>query len=173
MKYQYQLLFRLILLFAVPLSLFYFIFTPLTIYPSYFLLKLSGFAPQFTSSTVLAFKELGIKFVPACIAGSAYYLLYILIMLTKDLSIMQSLKLFIYGSLLILSVNLIRIYIIVFVLIKYGLNYFDMIHLFFWTFVASTYVALIWIFLTRKMKIKSIPAYSDVMYLYKKIKKNI
>ncbi|MBS3145786.1 pacearchaeosortase [Candidatus Woesearchaeota archaeon] len=173
MKYQYQLLFRLILLFAVPLSLFYFIFTPLTIYPSYFLLKLSGFAPQFTSSTVLAFKELAIKFVPACIAGSAYYLLYILIMLTKDLSIMQSLKLFIYGSLLILSVNLIRIYIIVFVLIKYGLNYFDMIHLFFWTFVASTYVALIWIFLTRKMKIKSIPAYSDVMYLYKKIKKNI
>ena len=173
MKYQYQLLFRLILLFAVPLSLFYFIFTPLTIYPSYFLLKLSGFAPQITSSTVLAFKELAIKFVPACIAGSAYYLLYILIMLTKDLSIMQSLKLFIYGSLLILSVNLIRIYIIVFVLIKYGLNYFDMIHLFFWTFVASTYVALIWIFLTRKMKIKSIPAYSDVMYLYKKIKKNI
>src|SRR3989338_8683744 len=173
MKYQYQLLFRLILLFAVPLSLFYFIFTPLTIYPSYFLLKLSGFAPQFTSSTVLAFKELAIKFVPACIACSAYYLLYILIMLTKDLSIMQSLKLFIYGSLLILSVNLIRIYIIVFVLIKYGLNYFDMIHLFFWTFVASTYVALIWTFLTRKMKIKSIPAYSDVMYLYKKIKKNI
>src|SRR3989338_5404729 len=135
MKYQYQLLFRLILLFAVPLSLFYFIFTPLTIYPSYFLLKLSGFAPQFTSSTVLAFKELAIKFVPACIAGSAHYFLF------------------------------------VFVLIKYGLNYFDMIHLFFWTFVASTYVALIWIFLTRKMKIKSIPAYSDIKYLYEKAKK--
>ena len=171
MKYEYILIIRLILLFAVPLSFFYLIFTPLTIFPSYFLLKLSGLAPLFTSSTVINFQDLAIKFVPACIAASAYYLLYISILLTKDLSLMKSIKLFVYGSLLILGVNILRIYIIVLVLIKYGTNYFNAIHLFFWTFVASFYVALVWIFLTRKMKIKSVPVYSDVKYLYNKIKR--
>jgi len=171
MNYIYKLIIRLFLLLVMPLSFFYFVFTPLTIYPSYFLLKITGFAPQFTSSTVLAFQELAVRFVPACIAASAYYLLYILILLTKELALIKSVKLFIYGSLLILSVNIIRIYLIILVLIKYGVNYFNAIHLFFWTFVASVYVALIWIFLTRKMKIKSVPAYSDIKYLYEKAKK--
>lgn len=56
---------------------------------------------------------------------------------------------------------------------KYGINYFNAIHLFFWTIVASVYVALVWIFMTKKMKIRSIPAYSDIRYLYKKAKKTL
>ncbi|QQG39032.1 MAG: pacearchaeosortase [Candidatus Woesearchaeota archaeon] len=170
MKYEHKLIIRVILLLAIPYFVFYPIFTPLTIYPSYLILKLAGFNPILLSSTKILLSNITLNFIPACIAASAYYLLYLLILLTKDLTLLKSIKLFIYGSLLILIMNIFRIYTVVFILLNYSKNYFDAIHLTFWTIFSSIYVALVWVFLTKKLKIKTIPFYSDAKYLYKKLK---
>jgi len=169
--YIKQLTIRGIFAIIVPYQIFYPMLFPITVYISLFLLRISGFSPLLIQDTVIMGETI-VTFIPACIAASAYYLLFILILLTKDLSFKTALKLFIYGSLLILAMNIIRIYIAILVLLKLGVNYFDAIHLFFWYGISSLYVALVWIFLTKVLKIKTIPIYSDVVYLYKKIKTN-
>ena len=66
---------------------------------------------------------------------------------------------------------LLRIVVLILVLYYAGQNWFDLIHLVFWRFVAGFYVALVWIFLVNKFKVKSIPVYSDVKELLESIKR--
>lgn len=110
-----------------------------------------------------------INFIPACIALTAYYLLFLLIVLTKDIKLKVSIKMFLLGSLSIFVLNLIRIELLIFLLIKNNYNLFEQIHMIFWNFVSGLYVALVWIFLVTKYKIKTIPIYSDIKYLYQRI----
>ncbi|MBI2673204.1 hypothetical protein HYX19_03010 [Candidatus Woesearchaeota archaeon] len=74
------------------------------------------------------------------------------------------------GILLILLLNIIRIDILIFIFLEYGINWFNNLHLFFWKFLSSIAVVLIWIFLCHKFKIKNIPVYSDFKFLMKEIK---
>ncbi|GAF92595.1 unnamed protein product, partial [marine sediment metagenome] len=68
----------ILLIIALPnLWLFYFVFTPLTIYPVYFLLNLF-FDSSLIGNVVLVEDCFPIELIGACIAGSAYYLLLIL-----------------------------------------------------------------------------------------------
>lgn len=164
MKYQYNLLIRIILCF-IPLSFFYFIFTPLTLYATYLLLIY--YNPTILGINLLI-NQYTFTFVEACILGSAYYLLWLLTMLTKDIKLMTRIKMILLGFLLIYIANIIRIIALIFIAINYSLDWFDLVHMFIWVFVTSTYVALVWIFLVRRYKIKSIPIYSDLKYLYEK-----
>ena len=88
MKYQYSLIIRL--LFALtPISLFYFVFTPLTIYAIY--LIFISYSPVVVGIQMFIGNEI-FEFVEACIAGSAYYLLLILNILTKDIKFKTRVK---------------------------------------------------------------------------------
>ena len=167
MKYEHSLLIRIILCF-IPVTIFYFIFTPLTLYGTYLLLLY--YKPMILGISLLI-NQYTFIFVEACVLGSAYYLLWLLTMLTKDIKLLTRLKIILTGFLLIFAANMIRIAVLIFIAIKFSLDWFDLIHMFIWMFVTSVYVAFVWIFLIRKYKITSIPIYSDVKYLYKFIRK--
>ncbi len=169
MKHEYSLIIRVLI--AVFVALFYnylyLIFTPISVYSSWFLLKILGYEAIIHGSK-LSINGAQFIFVEACIALAAYYLLLLLILFTKDLSLKMSAKLFLLGSLLILIMNIIRIDLLVVLFIEAGKRYFDIVHLAFWKFIAGIYVALVWILLVRKYNVKSIPIYSDLKELYKK-----
>jgi len=107
-----------------------------------------------------------IELIPACVAASAYLLLALLIVLTRGMSFKKGLTLFFVGSVLILVANVIRIEILVALLLKSDVNYFEQLHLFFWKVLASVYVAGVWIFLSKKFKVKEIPVYSDIKAIF-------
>jgi len=162
MKYVHSLVLRYLLI-LTPIKLFSFILTPITFYLS--ILILTYFNPVVINN-VISINNIDFEFVEACIATLAYYLLLILTMTTKDISWKIRGKLFLYGSFLILGMNLIRILILVFVAVNYGMDWFQLVHLTFWKIVSGIYVALVWIFLVNKYKIKSIPIIDDLKYLY-------
>ncbi len=164
MKYVYKLILRFLVIFIFPISLIYKIFTPLTIYPVYFFFKIINYQPTLIKD-IMIIKEVPLLFISACIAASAYYLLLILTLLTKDVKFKIVIKMFVIGSFFILIANIIRIIILILVLLHMGVNWFETIHLFFWRLIASLIVAVIWILLIRKYQIKSIPIYSDIKYL--------
>lgn len=171
MNYYRKLTLRLILAVIAALSynIAYFILGPLTLWTSYITLKIFSSPILNENSVIIGSNTL--KFIPACAAVSAYLLLAILVLLTKDICIKTRIKMFIAGSLLIFLANLIRIDLLIIILIKYGVDYFRTLHLFFWHIVSSVFVALIWIYLVKKFKIKEIPIYSDFVELKKELGK--
>ena len=166
MNYYSSLIIRILLAVVIPIQLFYFVFKPITIGLSEAVFRIIGYSTSVVGDYILVNNKL-FEFVPACIAASAYYLLILLILFTKDINFILGFKLFISGAALLLGMNILRIFILVLVLIKYGVNYFEAVHLFFWTFIASVFVVLVWIFLIKWYGIKSIPVYSDVKYFIK------
>ena len=168
MKKGYDLILRIIIAFLIPYSLLRIIITPITLYISYFILKI------FTETTLtlpfLIINQIPIEFIPACAAISAYYLLMLLVLLTKDIKLLTRIKMFFLGSLMILIINTIRIIALSLILVYYGNNLFESVHMFFWGLIGSLFVALIWIFLVKRYKIKTIPIYSDLKYLFEQTK---
>lgn len=169
MQYWSRLVIRLIfgLFFVLFYGVFYEILRVLTVYPSYFIINL--FYPIGLVGNSLFFGGNIVNFIPACIAAIAYALLFFLVIFTKDIGFGRSVKIFIFGSLLILVMNILRIDILLFVLFEFGDNMFDNVHLLFWHFISGIYVAFVWIYLVKKFKVRSIPVVSDVKYLYKRI----
>ena len=111
-----------------------------------------------------------IAMISQCAAVLAYILLGILILLTRDIGFFRGLKIFFFGGLLIFIFNMLRIDFLVFILIEYGGDYFNAIHIVLWKFLSGLYVGFVWIFLSYKFKVKGIPLVSDVIFLYKNIK---
>ncbi|MBT4334246.1 pacearchaeosortase [archaeon] len=171
MEYRQKLFVRFIIAILAVIFynfLFYEILKPFTIYGSYLFLLI------FESGIKLAENSLIVSghtfnFIHACIAGSAYFLLFILLISTKDIKLIDGIKLFFVGSSLILLMNIIRIDILIISSIKFGKVWFDAIHLIFWKFLSTIYVAFVWISLVKKFKIKTIPIYSDIIYLITRI----
>ncbi len=139
----------------------------LTIKLSYILLL--PLNPQIVNYTTFTIRSHLIEIVPACIALSAYILLYILILSTKDIQREKLFKLFIIGTSSLLIINIIRIDLLIYMLTLMGSRLFETVHLFFWKILSGVVVVFIWIYLIRKYKIKNIPIYSDVKYLLKRI----
>ncbi|MDD5650377.1 MAG: pacearchaeosortase [Candidatus Nanoarchaeia archaeon] len=166
MKYTYNLIIRVLLLILIPFNLLLFIIKPLTLYPVYFVLSLIGYTPKISFDSILL-NGYTLIFAPACIAVSAYYLILLLVLTTKDINLKKGIYLFLSGSFLILLMNIIRILILSLLVINYDKIWFDLIHMTFWYFVSGIYIALVWILLVYLFKIKSIPVYSDLAYLYK------
>jgi hypothetical protein len=148
------------------LWLFYFIFNPLTIYPVSFFLKL--FFPANLTGTTIILKDSSIQLVRACIAGSAYYLLLIL-NLTTPMSLKKRIPSIIFSFSAFLFINIIRI-LIFSVLFLASFSFFNLIHLIFWYFLSSFIVFLIWIINIKIFKIRAVPIYTDLRFLYGKIK---
>tara|TARA_Y100000310_G_scaffold130047_1_gene129215 strand:+ start:235 stop:762 length:528 start_codon:yes stop_codon:yes gene_type:complete len=169
MGYYGSLILRVFLALILRVEWIYFIVSPLTLLLSYSFVSLFGYdvVINFSSSRMVVEDRI-LNFVEACSAGVAYYLLALLILLTKGIKWGLRLKMFLIGSLMIFFVNLVRVLILIIVLVEYGVYYFEAIHLFFWDVVASVLVVGIWVFLTEKYKIKEVPILSDLRELWKR-----
>ena len=171
-KEYYSIIIRylILILIALPnLYLFYLIFTPLTIYPVYFLLNLFWEA-SLQANTILI-NTFSIEVISACVAGSAYYLLLILNLSIPKIILKKRIKmiLFAFSSLLIL--NILRIFILVSLFLM-APNLFDITHKLFWYLISIIFVIGIWFIEVRIFKIKQIPAYSDIKFLTNQIRKS-
>lgn len=160
----------LLVILALPgLYIFYAIFTPLTVYPSYYLIKLI-----YDSNTILLqnniifLQDYLINIIPACIAGSAYYLLLIL-NLSTPMQMQKRIKslLFLVLSFLILNIVRITLFAILFVV---GFQYFDFAHRFFWYFGSVALVVILWFVNIKIFKIKEIPVYTDMKKIFKDVR---
>jgi len=152
-----------LILLALPgLYFFYLIFTPATIYPVYWILSLFYDISLQNSSFLIG--DYAIEIIPACIAGSAYYLLFILNFATP-MSVkirMKSLSFLIFSFLLF---NIIRLAVFSSLLVE-DFNYFDLAHKAVWYFGSTIFVVLLWFASIYLFNIKEIPAYTDIMNLY-------
>ena len=170
MKYTFKFVIRLISAILMSLFgsnlLFNILFIPM-LYLSYFLLF--PYNPVLINN-ILNINGKQMEFISACIATSAYLLLAILILLTKDIDFWKGVKIFFLGALILFLVNIFRIYILALVLINFDIYLFKTLHLFFWQVFSTAFVILLWLGLTKYFKIKTIPIYSDFKYLKEHIK---
>jgi len=147
------------------LWIFYFIFTPLTIYPVYFILNL--FFESILIKNIIILQGVAIELIPACIAGAAYYLLFLLNLSTPNIKLLKRIKMLVFAFGTFLVLNIIRIIILTLLTIR-GSSWFELTHLIFWYFVSTILVVGIWFTEVKIFKIKSIPFYSDIKSLYLK-----
>jgi exosortase/archaeosortase family protein len=152
---------------ALPnLWLFYTIFTPLTIYPTYFLLNL--FFDVTLSGNILTIMSSSnyfpIEIVSACVAGSAYYLLLILNLSTPNILIKRRLKIIGESFLILLILNILRIFLLSILHVS-GSDLFNITHQVFWYLANILFVVGTWFLMVRNYKIKEIPFYSDIRFL--------
>ncbi len=168
MKNIYELISRYLVIFLAGLGnlyIFYALFTPLTLQLSYGLFSILGDANLF--GNLILYNGLAIELIEACIAGSAYYLLFILTFSTANIKFMNRLAILAAVLVSFLVFNVLRI---VFMGLIFGQKYFSQIHLFFWYFVSIILVIVIWFSTVKLFKVKSIPIYSDILSLIKIIK---
>jgi len=157
----------LLALMAIPsLWIFYFLFTPLTVYPIYFLLNLFFDVSLLSGNILLINREISIEFIRACIAGSAYYLLTILNLATPKIKLKKRINMLLLTFAIFLVLNLIRIFLLSFLVIS-GSSFFDVTHRLFWYSLSTIFVIGIWFVGVKLFKVKEIPFYSDIKFLYK------
>lgn len=157
----------ILLLVAIPnLYIFYFILTPLTLYPLYFLFDL--FFDVALVANNLIFSGFTIEIIDACIAGSAYYLLLILNLSIPNIKLKKRLHMIGFAFLALLILNILRIFILGIVMSSFGYYAFDITHKIFWYLISIVIVIAIWFTEVKLYKIKEIPFYSDMKFLYKK-----
>jgi len=154
-----------LLLASLFLPLFYSVLLSLTILPVYFILSL--FYPVQLIANVLLINESIIEITDACLAGSAFYLLLVLVFSTYGIGLKKRVFILLFDSFLLLLINIVRITVFS---IAFASNfiYFNAFHNFFWYFLSTVFVILIWLLTIRLFKIKHIPFYSDILYLIKK-----
>ena len=175
------------------LFIIYIVFTPLTIYSVFGLIKAqygaslvsSGttrvcdiasnnfqfLAPLACIKTTILFKGYYASIIPACIAGSAYYLLLIL-NLTTPMPRKTRVKslFFILGLFFIL--NVLRIFVFANIYANKGFDFFASAHQATWYFGSTFLVLIIWFSNVILFKITKIPIYTDVKNMMNLIKKN-
>ncbi len=157
------------LILAIFYPVFYLVFSPLTLWVSYGILRL--FTDVTLAGTTLLAGGKTLVFVPACAAASAYLLLALLILLTRGISFRLGVKLFLLGGSLIFVANIVRIQVLFYLLFNVGKNYFETLHLLIWKVLSSAYVAGVWIYLTWKFKIQGTPIVSDFHYTLRLFRK--
>ena len=154
----------LILIGILGLKIFYFIFTFLTIYPTYFLLRFF-----FKASVIYNFifvNNLPIEIIGACVAGSAYYLLLILNLSTREIKIKKRIEMLLFSFALFLAINVLRIFFLSILYVN-EVSFFDIAHRLLWYAGSIFFVVGIWFLSVKIFKIKETPFCSDLFYLLK------
>lgn len=167
----YSIFLRYIILVIVALPnfwLFYIIFTPLTVYPVYLILKLFFEATLSSNMIFLGNLETPIEIIGACIAGSAYYLLLIFNLSVPNIDISKRIKMISFAFVSFLIVNILRIVALSAVFV-FKPNIFDITHKLSWYIGSIILVVGIWFIEVKKFNIKGIPFYSDIKDLSKHI----
>lgn len=144
--------------------IFYFIFTPLTSWITYFILDL--FYKVSLSGIIISINNCAaIELIRACVAGSAYYLLLIFNLTIPNIKIIERLKMILFAFFTFFILNIIRIVILSVMHVSES-SLFDITHQIFWYFLSIVFVVLIWIIEIKLFNIKQIPLYSDIKNLY-------
>ena len=132
-----------LIIFALPnLWIFYFIFTPLTIYPVYFLLNI--FFDASLSGNIITLRNcIQIEMIDACIAGSAYYLLFVLNVSVPGIKLKKRINMILLSFLVFLIVNILRIFLLSLIFIT-GYAWFEITHKLFWYLLSTIFVVSIW-----------------------------
>ncbi len=169
-KEAYELLRRylaLVLLGLFKLKIFYSVFTPLTVYPVFFVVQLFDNTAVLMQNNIISFSDLQAQIIPACVAGAAYYLLLIL-NLTTPMETKKRVKSILFLLLVFLFLNITRILVFAFLLV-WGYQYFELTHILIWYFGSTIMVVLIWFANVFIFKINNIPVYTDMMNIYNNI----
>lgn len=148
------------------LWIFYFLFTPLTVYFTYFILNI--FFGATLSGTTIFLGSLGypIEIIGACVAGSAYFLLLIFNLSVPNINILKRLKIIGFAFLSFFFVNSMRIIILSAIYILKP-EIFDLTHMLSWYIGSIVLVVGIWFLEVKLFKIKDIPFYSDIKSVFK------
>ncbi len=155
-----------LLLIAIPkLYLFYLLLTPLTVYFSYFLIKVFYSSAILVENSILI-SNYSLEIIGACVAASAYYFLLILNLSTPNINIMKRLKILLFSFAILFIFNICRI-LFLSILVVNNFYLFDIIHKFIWYFVSTFFVIILWFFMVKRFNIKEISFYSDLKFLYK------
>jgi len=149
--------------------IFYFIFTPLTIYPVYLLIKLFFGATLAGDVIFVGNYPSPIEIVNACVAGSAYYLLLIFNLSIPNLKFSKRVKMISFAFVSFLIVNIVRIVVLATIFVLRP-NLFDISHKLSWYIGSIILVVGIWFLEVKKFNIKEIPFYSDLKAMLKNIK---
>lgn len=157
----------ILVIIALPgLWIFYSIFTPLTVYPTYLFLNIFYEVSIPAENILLINQKIPIEFIRACIAGSAYYLLTILNLATPKIKLRKRINMLLLAFAIFLSLNLLRIFLLSFLAIS-GSSFFDATHRLFWYSLSTIFVVAIWFAEVKLFRIREIPFYSDIKFLYK------
>lgn len=148
------------------LFVFYFVFTPLTIFPLYFLFSAFFEVLLDFANSIIYVQSVPIEIIDACVAGSAYYLLLIFNLSTPKIKISSRLKMISFSFLSFLIINILRIFVLAIMYI-YGSPYFEIAHKISWYAGSVVAVILIWFYQVKAYSISEIPFYSDLKFLYK------
>lgn len=145
--------------------IFYFIFTPLTVYPVHFLLNLFFNASLFSQTIIIVSQKISIELIEACIAGSAYYLLLILNLSTPGIKAKTRIYITLLSFSSFLIVNVLRIFLLSILAISKS-SLFGIAHIVFWYLLSTIFIVGIWFAQVKIFKIKNIPLYTDMKFLY-------
>lgn len=149
---------------------FYIIFRPLTVFPVFWLLRpFYNISLKGMESFLVAGNE--IVFIDACIAGSAYALLFLLNTLTRDINLKKRIFIFLFDALILLILNILRLIILIVLLVNDSAA-FDFTHKAFWYILSTIFVVAVWFFSMWLFKIKTIPFFSDVKFLFEQRNKS-
>lgn len=116
------------------------------------------FFPVFNSS---------IEIIDACVAGSAYFLLFLLNILTRDIKIIKRIYVLLFSFACLFLINILRLVLIIPLFLN-NFAWFDFTHKFFWFVLSIVFVVLIWILSIKIFRIRGIPVYSDVKRILRK-----
>lgn len=157
----------ILILVAIPgVWIFYKVFTPLTFYLVYFLTGLLYDVAITSRISFIVENSVPIELISACIAGSAYYLLFILNLATPNINLKRRIQAILFSLGAFLVLNVLRIFILTILAVTKS-SYFDVTHLVFWYGLSTIIVVAIWFVEVGIFKIKEIPFYSDLKFLYK------
>ena len=152
--------FSIVLLGLGNLYVIYKLLTPLTIGVLSFILSI--FTDVITNGNFFLLDSLTIEIVPACVAGSAFYLLLILILSSADIKPGIRTKAIMTSFVMLFALNVTRILILI---PLSGTLYFETIHWVFWHLVSTVFVVAVWLGVVRMYGVKSVPIYSDLKYV--------
>ena len=184
--------YALLLLFGLGnLFIFYVVFTPLTVYPVFGLISyfyeatlldggvsescdvaanmfpfLKGLACM---KTTILFNGYFASIIPACVAGSAYYLLLIL-NLSTPLKTGQRVKSLFFLLGIFLTINILRIFSFALIYANEGFEFFNIAHATTWYFGSTVLVIILWFTNILVFKIKEIPVYSDFKLILSQVR---
>lgn len=130
----------------------------ITISPVSFILGM--FYDISTHGTKILFSDSSIEIIPACVAGAAFYLLFIL-NLTSEMRLKKRVFSLAFSFISLLILNIIRIVVFSIFYVE-NFSFFDFSHKLFWYFLSTVFVVGIWFLNVWIFKIKSIPIYTDI-----------
>ena len=154
--------FSVLLIGSGNLYVIYKVLTPLTIHVLNTILSI--FTTTELGGNIIHLRDLGIgiEMVPACIAGSAFYLLLLLVMSTADIKPETRTKALVSSFAILFALNILRIMILVPVA---NTPYFETAHWILWHLISTLFVVGVWLITIKLYEIKTIPVYSDIKYI--------